>query len=120
MNVVRDVLDKPVFDRDGRPMGRVDGLTVAIEDGEPPRLVSVLVGPVALADRLTPVIGRWIAMLERALHLPKDRTLNLPFDRMDIDDLRLSADVPASDTAALIVEQRLQGWLARIPGSRRS
>ncbi len=118
MDVVRDVLDKPVFDRDGRPMGRVDGLTITIDDDEPPQLTSVLVGPVALADRLAPAIGRWMVALERALGLPKDRPVSLPFGRVAADDLRLSADVAGSDTSALVVEQRLQRWLARIPGSK--
>ena len=118
MDVVRDVLDKPVFDRDGRALGRVDGVTITIDDGEPPQLTSVLVGPVALAERLTPAIGGWMAALERALGLPKDRPVNLPFGRVEADGLRLSADVAGSDTSALVVEQRLQRWLARIPGSK--
>ena len=120
MDVVRDVLDQPVFDRDGRPMGRVDGLTLTVEEGEPPQLTSVLVGPVPLAERLAPAIGRWMAALERVLGLPTDRPVSLPFGRVAADDMRLSADVAASETSALVVEQRLQRWLARIPGSQRS
>ena len=118
MDVVRDVLDQPVFDRNGRPMGRVDGLTITIEDGEPPQLTSVLIGPVALADRLAPAIGRWMAALERALGLPRDRPVSLSFDHVDADEMRLTAELNASDTSALVIEQRLQRWLAWIPGSK--
>ena len=120
MDVVRDVLDKPVFDRDGRPMGRVDGLTITVEDGEPAQLTSVLIGPAALADRLAPAIGRWMAALERALGLPKDRPVSLSFDHVAADEMRLTADVTASETSALVVEQRVQRWLAWIPGSKRA
>ena len=118
MDVVRDVLDKPVFDRDGRPMGRVDGLTITIGDGEPPQLASILIGPIALADRIAPAFARWMAKFERALGLPKDRSVSLPFGRFEADDMRLVADVAGSDTSALVVEQRLQRWLAWIPGSK--
>jgi len=118
MDVVRDVLDKPVFDRDGRPMGRADGLLVTVHDGEPPQLASMLIGPLALADRLPPPIRRWMAALERVFGLPKDRPVSLPFGRVAADDMRLSVDVAANETSALVVEQRLQRWLARIPGSQ--
>jgi hypothetical protein len=120
MDVVRDVLDQPVFDRDGRPMGRADGLLITLENGEPPQLASVLIGPLALAERLSPAIGRWMAALERMLGLPKDRPVSLPFGRIDADGERITADVAASDTSALLIEQRLQRWLAHIPGSKRS
>lgn len=118
MDVMRDVLDKPVFDRDGRPLGRVDGLTITIGGGEPPQLTSVLIGPIALADRIGPVFACWMAKFERALGLPKDRPVSLPFGRFEADDMRLVADVAGSATSALVVEQRLQRWLAWIPGSK--
>ena len=118
MDVVRDVLDKAIVDRNGRPLGRADGLTVTIQDGEPPRLTSVLIGPIALADRLAPAVGRWVAALERALDLPKDRPVSLPFDCVEADPMHLTASVAGSETSGLVFEQRCQRWLARIPGSK--
>jgi len=36
MDLVRDCLDKQLEDRDHRRMGRVDGLILECEDGQPP------------------------------------------------------------------------------------
>ena len=38
MHLVRDLLDKRVVDRDGVPVGRVDGLLMEVREGEPPRM----------------------------------------------------------------------------------
>ena len=67
MDVVRDLLDKPVLDRDGRAMGRVDGIALEQRAGQPPRVSALLVGPSALGHRLSPRLGRWIEASERAL-----------------------------------------------------
>ena len=117
LDVMGDVLDKPVIDRDGRLMGRADGVTVAITEGEPPRLEAVLIGPVALASRVSPRLERCVVALRRLLRLPA-RPAAVPFTKLDVKHLQLDADVTAAETDLLILEQRLQRWLANIPGSR--
>jgi hypothetical protein len=118
LHLVRDVLDKLVLDRDGRPMGRADSVTLTLADDGPPRLDAIVIGPVALARRVAPFLGRWLAALERWMRIEAGRPVVVPFDRIDRDDRHLIADVQAGKTAALIIEQVVQRWLARIPGSR--
>lgn len=118
LDVMGDVLDKLVIDRDGRPLGRADGITIAITDGVPPRLETVLVGPLALASRVSPRLERWVTTLARLLRLPVGQTSALPFSKIEVKHAQLDADVTAADTGLLLLEQRLQRWLARIPGSR--
>ena len=57
MDVVRDVLDKSVVDRNGREMGRVDGILLDVEPDQPLRLAAIVIGPAALGDRLHPRLG---------------------------------------------------------------
>jgi hypothetical protein len=118
LDVIGDVLDKPVVDRDGRPLGRVDGITVTLAEGEPPRLDSVLVGPVALAGRVSPRAARLVAALHRLLRLPGEGPSALAFTDLEVKHMYLEARVSAASTGLLALEQRLQGWLAKIPGSR--
>jgi hypothetical protein len=118
LDVIGDVLDKPVLDRDGRPLGRVDGITVTLVEGQPPRLDSALVGPVALAGRVSPSAERLVSAVRRMLRLPGEGTLALPFTHLEIKHQQLDADVSAAATGLLALEQRLQRWLAKIPGSR--
>jgi sporulation protein YlmC with PRC-barrel domain len=118
MDVVRDVLDKPVVDRNGREMGRVDGIVLDQRDGEPPRLSAVLIGPSVLGHRLHPVIGRCVAALEYALGVDQGRPVRIDFsDITDIDD-DVKTDLSIGGTAAGIVEQRLRAWIVKVPGSQ--
>ena len=62
MDLVRDVLDQPIADGHGRPMGRVDGIVLEVREDGPPRVVSLAVGAIALGERLHPAIGRWLEL----------------------------------------------------------
>ena len=118
LEVMRDVLDKPVIDRSGRPMGRADGITLSLTEGQPPRLEAVLMGPVALAERVSGTLARWVAAFARRLGAPGERPVTLPFTCVEVRHLYLEADMAAAETGLVALEQRLQRWLARIPGSR--
>ena len=118
LEVMCDLLDKPVFDRDGRPLGRVDGITVVLAEGQPPRLDSVLIGAVALAGRVSPLAERLVAAIERRLRPSGDRPFALAFTHLEVKHQFLEAHVSGASTGLLAVERRLQGWLAKIPGSR--
>ena len=117
LKIVGDVLDKPVIDRSGRPMGRADGITMSVRDGQPPRLEAVLLGRAALAERVSLRLARWMEWWERRLGLPGERSVAVPFARIVVKPLHLEADVAAGDTGLVAFEQRLQRWIARIPGS---
>ncbi|MFL4969527.1 MAG: hypothetical protein ACJ8FU_21155 [Xanthobacteraceae bacterium] len=67
MHLIHDVLDKQILDRHGRKLGRVDGLVIEIDDGGPPRILGLETGAVALACRLGPRIGGWVARVAERL-----------------------------------------------------
>jgi sporulation protein YlmC with PRC-barrel domain len=118
MDVVRDVLDQPVVDRNGREMGRVDGIVLAMRDGQPPRLEAILIGPVALADRLHPALGRLASSVERALGLDADRPVRVEFANIKAFGRRIRIALVIGETAAEAVEQRVRRWILKLPGSR--
>jgi sporulation protein YlmC with PRC-barrel domain len=117
VDVVKDVLDKLVVDRNGREMGRVDGLVLAQREGGPPRLAELLIGPSALGYRLHPAIGRWVGAFQSALGIDGS-PVRIDFDDvLQIDD-GLTVDRSLSETTAAAVEQRLRAWLVKIPGGK--
>jgi sporulation protein YlmC with PRC-barrel domain len=117
MDLVHDLLDKKVVDRNGREMGRVDGIVLDVHGNSAPHVVAFLLGPAVLAHRLHPIFGRWMAGLEHALGIDRGRPLHIPFDKvLDVHD-HVKVDLAFGETAAATVEQGLRRWVSAIPRS---
>lgn len=54
MDLVRDVLDVRLVDRNGQGLGRVDGILLRLRDDAPPQFVAMQVGAVVAARRIHP------------------------------------------------------------------
>jgi hypothetical protein len=112
MDLIRDLLDKKLVDRNHREMGRVDRIVVEIRDGAPPRVAALEVGPAVLAHRLHPILGRWVAALEFAFGVEQGRPLRISFGEvLDLHD-HVKVDLAFGETAAATVEQRLRRWVS--------
>jgi sporulation protein YlmC with PRC-barrel domain len=118
VDVVRDVLDKSVIDRNGREMGRVDGILLHQEAGQPAHLTAILIGPSVLADRLHSRLGRMIRALERRFGVDRDRPTRIDFSEIDGIDRKVRVRLTISDTAVGAIEQRLRSWVRWLPGSQ--
>lgn len=117
MDLVHDLLDKKVVDRNGREMGRVDSIVLDIRAGAPPRVAALEIGPRVLASRISPLWGRIVAGVEHALGIDEGRPLRISIGNLlGIDD-HVKVDVAAGQTSAATVEQYLRRWVGRIPGS---
>jgi len=117
VDVVRDLLDKKVADRNGREIGRVDSIVLDIRDGAPPRITALEVGPAVLASRISPVLGRIVSGIEHVFGVDEGRPLRLQVGKiLDITD-QVNVDAAAGQTSAAAVEQSLRRWVSRIPGS---
>jgi len=118
MDVVRDLLDKSVVDRNGREMGRVDGILLDGRPSQPQRLVAILIGPSVLGDRLHPALGRFVSRVERRFGLDQNRPTQI--DVADIDEIgtRVRVRLTISDTAVDAVEKRVREWIRWLPGAR--
>lgn len=111
MDVVRDVLDKGVIDRNGREMGRVDGILLEQQPNQPVRLAAVLIGPAALGDRLHPALGRLVRRIDRRFGVDQNRPARVDFADIDHIETKVRVRLAISDTAVAAVEQKLRSWL---------
>jgi sporulation protein YlmC with PRC-barrel domain len=118
MDVVHDVLDKPVVDRNGREMGRVDGIVLDVRENAPPRLAEVLIGASVLGYRVNPALGRWVHALEYGLGIGEERPIRIGFSHVDAITEKVKVDLAVGETGANTLENRLRTWLLKIPGSR--
>jgi len=118
VDVVRDLLDKQVVDRTGREAGRVDGILLEARPGAPPRLAAILVGPVALGERLHPVIGRVLAAVLGHVDPRQARPVEIAL----ADITRIGRDVAVRQTLVELgadsVERRVRKWIALLSGGR--
>jgi sporulation protein YlmC with PRC-barrel domain len=103
LDLFRDVLDLPVYDRDKRLVGRVDDLE--LDEADPPQVVALLVGVPALAGRFRGRLRGWLrggyARLDETRHgepirIPIERVLDLD-GRVDIGMSREEAGIGALD-----------------------
>jgi hypothetical protein len=118
MDLVRDVLDSLVVDRNGREMGRADGIVIERRDGLPPRVAAIEIGPTVLGHRLHPALGRLIAGIEHAFGVDAGRPVRVGFgDILEVGPT-VRVDCASGETGALNVERRLRRVVGKVPGSR--
>jgi len=67
MDLLRDLLDKQVVDRNQVKIGKVDGVVAELRPGRPPRVLAIELGSITLARRLGARPGRWMAWLAKRL-----------------------------------------------------
>ena len=116
LHLVRDLLDKKVVDRDGREMGRVDGVIVEIGGDRPPCVTAIEISAAVLAGRVLPLLGRVASAIERVLDIDAGKPIRIPYGAiLDITD-QIRIDVSAGDTPAVALEHKLRNLFSALPG----
>jgi hypothetical protein len=117
MDLVRDVLDKKLVDRENCEMGRVDGLVMEFGARTQPRITHIEVGGKTLWTRLHPAVAILAAKLARLWGPKRETSVRIPWSRVSTTGREIKLDVKAKDTGAIAWEI----WIARhiierIPG----
>ena len=120
MDLVRDVLDKQLIDREGGPMGRADGLVMHYGEKSEPRITHIEMGGATLSARLHPVFERVWRRFARMWGPGRVEPVRIPWSRVKTIGRDIKLDVAAAESGALAWEL----WIARhiierIPGSGR-
>ena len=110
MDLIRDVLDNQIVDRNQRRLGKIDGIIVEFRDGKPPLLVAVETGWVTKARRIHERLGRW-------LWRRGSRPYRIPWTKIRDVGTDVEFAIDAQETPLLRTENRLRKVLTRIPGS---
>jgi sporulation protein YlmC with PRC-barrel domain len=117
MDLVRDVLDKKLTDREECEMGRVSGLLMQVGENTQPRVTHILIGGATLWARVHPALGRLSNRLARMWGPKRSEPVRIPWSRVETVGKDVKLDVKAKETGALDWEI----WIAkhiieRIPG----
>jgi sporulation protein YlmC with PRC-barrel domain len=118
MKLVRDVLDKELLDREGEPMGRVDGLMMHVGKNAQPRVTHIAIGGTTPWDRVHPVLGRLAERIAQWWGPRRLHPVRVAWSHVQTVGRDIKLDVEAKDTGAIAWEI----WIARhiierIPGS---
>ena len=119
LELVRDVLDNQLVDREGTFMGRVDGLVLSFEEGEQPRVDRLELGFVVLARRIHPRVEKWVEAIRRRFPVRKTAIQVVPWSLVaEINAQHLKLDIDAYDTPAFAWERWLRDHVvAKLPGA---
>ena len=117
MDLIRDVLDKKLVDREHCMMGRVSGLLMHVGESSQPRVTHVLIGGDTLWMRIHPALGRFSNALRGMWGPKRSEPVKIPWSRVETVGKDVKLDVEAKETGALDWEI----WVAkniieRIPG----
>lgn len=117
MNLVGDVLDKQVTDRNREPLGKVDGIVLVLRRNQPPRVARLELGMSTLGRRLHPWLGTAAARFEQWMGVGDGRPARIDFDRITSVGIDVRVDVDGRRTTALAWESWWRHLLGRIPGA---
>jgi len=109
MDLVRDVLDIRLVDREGQGLGRVDGILLQLRAGRPPRFVAMEVGAVTAARRIHPRVAAIVRWATRRLFPCVRTTRYAPTLCRDLG-VDIELDLVASKNPRLL---RMEKWLGR-------
>ncbi len=118
MDIIRDVLDNQLVDRNQRKMGRVDGIVVELREGQPPRLAYLEVGFPVLARRLHLRLERWAVAIQSRWGAKQRSPLRIPWSKVLDVGIDVDVDLDAEETTAIAYEKWLEDYvIGRIPGA---
>lgn len=117
MNVVRDLLDMPIVDADGRAIGRVDGVIAVYAADRPLRLEAIELSGATLARRVSPRLVGLARALAGRLSPRRGRACRFPLRGVRLARRRVEL-VKGTETGMALAWER---WLRRavvdrIPG----
>jgi sporulation protein YlmC with PRC-barrel domain len=117
MDLVCELLDKQVVDRNGRELGRVDSIVFQLRDDGPPIVSAIEIGLVTVSQRLHPFLGRCARALEIIAGVEADRPVRVPFAKITEITPHIKLDLTSSDINTLAFEETARAIVSAIPGA---
>jgi hypothetical protein len=108
MDLVRDLLDRQLLDRNGRNIGRVDGILLELRPQRPPVVAAIEMSISTLARRVHRRLEMPVARIARALGA---NPVLLPLTTFRDVGVDIELDVDAERDARLL---QFEKWLSRV------
>jgi hypothetical protein len=118
VDLARECLDKLVIDRHGKKAGRADGIVLELEEGRPPRVAFIDIGPSVQARRSPRWLAACVRWLIRKASGSADASVRVPFDKVTLQRNEVMVAIDSKDTPGGALERWLRDHvITRIPGA---
>ncbi len=112
IELICEVLDSQILDREGNEMGKVDGIALEVRRGQPPRVAFLEQGGAVPWRRLNRALGEWVK--RRGVE-----PFRIPWCKVTDTGLNVRVDYQAAETPALKWEVWIREHIMdHIPGAR--
>ena len=119
--LVRDVLDKQIYDVNKIKVGKVDGLILSLRQGRPPRVHAIEISMSVAFQRVSRHLGGWLERLQHWLAPDLVGPTRILFDHVVRTGIDVEVDIDARRTNAFVWESWIREKVfARIPGGKAS
>lgn len=116
LELVHEVLDQQIIDREKRNVGKVDGIVIELRENAAPRVHHLDVGTTVALRRVSNRLANWYdAIRKRRAHAPP---FEIPWSKVGRVDITVQVDIDATKSEAYHFERWLRDhFIARIPGA---
>jgi sporulation protein YlmC with PRC-barrel domain len=120
MDLLRDILDKQIVDRERTFLGRVDGIVLELRDGAPPRIDHFELGFEVLARRLGTRAERFVQKIRQRWSIRSEGRYVIPWPLVgEITEHHVKVEVTAQETPAFEWENWLRKHvITKLPGGK--
>ncbi len=119
MELIRDLLDKQLVDREKTKIGKVDGIVMLVRPGGQPRIVFIEIGAVSLARRLGRPVERLVLRVWEWLGGETSREPHrISWSKVRDIGVDVDVDIDVGDTTIFAWQDWLRDKVIRhIPGA---
>jgi hypothetical protein len=114
--LVRDVLDKQIFDINDEKVGKVDGIVLLPRQGRAPRLLAIESDMPAVWRRVWSRLGDWVERFQQWIAPDLAAPTRIMFEHVVQTGIDVHVDIDAHKTNAFAWETALKKMIEKVPG----
>ncbi len=119
--LVRDVLDKQIYDANALRIGKVDGVLLMRRQGRPPRVLAIETAMPTAWRRLSIRLGDWIERLQQWLAPDLEGATRIRFEHVIQSGIDVNVDIDGKKTNAYVWEDWIKKtFVEKLPGGKGS
>ncbi|HTM04608.1 MAG TPA: hypothetical protein VL173_13955 [Vicinamibacterales bacterium] len=117
LRLVRNVLDKQIYDANDVRLGKVDGVVLLSRQGRPPRVIALVSSMPTAWRRLSPRLGDWIERFQRWLAPDLRVGTRIRFEHVVHTGIDVNVDIDGTKTDAFVWENWIRKtFVEKMPG----